>query len=273
MAARDAAVYRAHRMFDGALGRLAEIRVLRKKRLRFLRRQLGDHFALAVGGQAVGVDEELVGLEAHRHALGHVLPGKVEDFAGGRVAERRDEDHLARVQAPRDPSGVDLAYGAGELEIDAVAHADRLRGDVVARGDADLRARHGRVRQPLREQRLDLDAQHAGGFLHRLQRPLVGDAQPVHVARAYAARLELGLDLGPSAVHQREPDAERGQDADVVDEAREASALREHLAAEGDDEGAAAKGVQIRRDLAEPAHEALGMLRRRHLVFSTNCTV
>jgi hypothetical protein len=58
-----------------------------------------------------------------------------------------------------------------------------------------------------------------------------------------------------------------------VDEAREARALREHLATEGDDEGAATKGVQIGRDLAEPAHEALRMLRRRHLVFSTNCTV
>jgi hypothetical protein len=83
--------------------------------------------------------------------------------------------------------------------------------------------------------------------------------------RADAARLELGLDLRAGAVRQHEPDAERGQDADVVDEAREARALGEHLAAECHHESAAAKGVQIRRDLAEPAHEAFGVLQRSHL--------
>ena len=49
---------------------------------------------------------------------------------------------------------------------------------------------------------------------------------------------------------------ERGEQVDVVDEAREARALGDHLAAEGDDEGAAAEVVHVGRDLAEPAHEA-----------------
>ena len=83
-------------------------------------------------------------------------------------------------------------------------------------------------------------------------------AQPVRVVRAHAVRLELGLDLRTGAVRQHEPDAERGEHVHVVDEAREARALGEHLAAEGHDEGAAAKGVHVRRDLAEPADEAFG---------------
>jgi hypothetical protein len=70
-------------------------------------------------------------------------------------------------------------------------------------------------------------------------------------------------------MHEHEPDAERGEDAHIVDEAREAGPFGEHLAAEGHQKGAAAKGVQIRCDLAEPAHEALGMLQRRHFVVST----
>jgi hypothetical protein len=61
-------------------------------------------------------------------------------------------------------------------------------------------------------------------------------------------------------VHQHQPDLQRGEQVDVVDEAFEARALRDHLAAEGDDERAPAEVVHVRRDLAEPADEALGAL-------------
>jgi hypothetical protein len=155
---------------------------------------------------------------------------------------------------------VHLAHGAGELEVDAVAHADRPRGDVVPGDDADLGARHRRVRQALREEGLDLHAQHAGGVLHHRERLLVGDAKPMGVARAQAFRLHLRLDLRARPVHQHQPDLERGEQVDVVDEAFEARALGDHLAAERDDERAAAEIVHIRRDLAEPADEALGVL-------------
>ena len=54
--------------------------------------------------------------------------------------------------------------------------------------------------------------------------------------------------------------SERGEQVDVVHEAREARALGDHLAAEGDDEGAAAEVVHVGRDLAEPADEGFGLL-------------
>src|SRR5262249_43612777 len=209
--------------------------------------------------------------ERHGDAFGDVLPRKVEYLAGGRIAKGRDEYDLARVQAARDAGGVDLPDRPGELEIGALHHADGPRRDVVARRDADLRARHRRVRQSLRQQGLDLDPEHASGLLDRLQRALVGDSQSVRIVRADTARFQLRLDLWTRTVRQHEPDAERGQDADVVDEAREAGALGEHFATERHHERAAAKGVQIRRDLAEPAHEALGLLQRGHFVVSTNC--
>ncbi len=188
----------------------------------------------------------------------------------------RYQHHLACVQAARDGDRVDLAHRAGELEVDAFEHAERARGDVVAGGDADLRAGHGRVGQALREQRLELDAQHAHRLLHRDERGLVGDAQALRVLRAHAARLQLRLDLRPRAVHEHQADAERGEQVDVVDEAREARALGEHLSAEADHEGAAAERVHVRRHLAQPAHEGFLRRNRAHLagndrVVFSNC--
>src|SRR6185295_4879984 len=119
--------------------------------------------------------------------------------------------------------------------------------------------------QPLREQRLDLDAQHAGGVLHRRERALVGDAQSLRVLGAQPLFLERRFDLQPRAVHQHQADLERGEHVDVVDEAREARALGDQLTAEGDDERAAAEVVHVRRDLTEPADEIFS-----HVIFS-NC--
>ena len=130
----------------------------------------------------------------------------------------RDQHYFAGVERAADGEGVDLAHGSRIKEVDALAHADGARGDEVARVDADLRARHRRARQPLREHGLDLDAQHARRLLDRHERGVVGDAQALRVARAHAACLELGFDLRPRAVHQHEPDAERRQQVEVVHE-------------------------------------------------------
>ena len=84
----------------------------------------------------------------------------------------------ADVDRAPDRRRVDLAHDAAVDEVDAVDDADRLRGQEVARDDAHDRVGHRRVRQALRERRLDLEAQLAGRFLCAVERDRVGDAQP-----------------------------------------------------------------------------------------------
>ena len=68
-------------------------------------------------------------------------------------------------------------------------------------------------------------------------------------------------------MHQDQPDAECREQVQVVDEGEEPRALGKELAAEGDNERAAAEGVHVRRHLAQPADECFGMLRRSHCIF------
>ena len=152
---------------------------------------------------------------------------------------------------------VDLADDAAVDEVDAVDDADRLRGEEVARDDADDGVGHRRVRQALRERGLDLEAQLAGGLLCAVERDRVGDAQPLAVARLVALRAQLLVDLRPKAVHQHELDAHRLQDREVLRE-RVELAGGDQLAGDRDDEGLAVVGVDVRRHGAEPRHEGVG---------------
>ena len=132
------------------------------RRLGLARGQLAEHRALAVGRQPVDEQQQLVRAQRDRHVLRDVLPGQVEHLAGGRIAERAaPAPPRPRPGGARWPCASTLRTSAGELVVHALHHADRARGDEVAGGDADRGARHRRIRQPLREQRLDLYAQHA----------------------------------------------------------------------------------------------------------------
>jgi hypothetical protein len=68
-------------------------------------------------------------------------------------------------------------------------------------------------------------------------------------------------------VHQHQANAERGEQVEVMNEGEEARALGKELAAEGHDERAPAKGVHVRRDLAQPADERFGREQRSHCIF------
>jgi hypothetical protein len=57
-------------------------------------------------------------------------------------------------------------------------------------------------------------------------------------------------------MHQHQPDAESVQQGDVVHQFRKAR-VGHRLAAEGDDEGASAMGVDIGRGLAHPVDEGV----------------
>jgi hypothetical protein len=67
--------------------------------------------------------------------------------------------------------------------------------------------------------------------------------------------MHLGVDLRPRAMHQHQADAHAVEQRDVMDQ-RLRRARLQHFAAEGDDEGAAAKGVDVGRRLAHPGDQA-----------------
>ena len=87
----------------------------------------------------------------------------------------------------------------------------------------------------------------------------------------YAGNLDSLAEIADNSRYQfvRGDICDRAQVEAAFDRFRPDAAM--HLAAESHHERASAKGVQVRRDLAEPAHEALGMLQRGHFVVSTNC--
>ena len=224
-------------------------------------RELGVDRRLGVGRVLVdagdlGDEEELVGLQRDRRAGGDVFHRQVERLAGRREAERREQQHRADVDRAPDRRRVDLAHDAAVHEVDAVDDADRLRRQEVARDDAHDRVGHRRVRQALRERRLDLEAQLAGRLLGAVERDLVGDAQAVAVARRVALRAQLLVDLRPKAVHQDDLDAHRLQDRQVLRERGELAG-GDQLAGDRDHEGLAVVGVDVRRDRAEPRHEGV----------------
>ena len=68
-------------------------------------------------------------------------------------------------------------------------------------------------------------------------------------------------------MHQHQANAERGEQVQIVDEGEEARALGKQLATERHHEGAAAKGMHIRRYLAQPVDESFGRKWRNHCIF------
>ncbi len=76
------------------------------------------------------------------------------------------------------------------------------------------------------------------------------------------------LDLRARAMHQHQPDAQRGKQVEVMRQLDEL-AIRHHLAAERDNEGLAAESVDIGRDGTEPVNEIIGL--EWHVGHSSGC--
>ena len=150
--------------------------------------------------------------------------------------------------------GVDLAHQPAVDEVDAVDDADRPRQHEVARDDAHAGVGHRRIGQPLRESRLHVEADLAGSFLGAFERHLVGDPHLLVVARFLAAQAQLLVDLRPAAVDDDDAHAHGVQQAQVLDQRVDAAA-DDHLAGNADDEGLAAKGVDVGRDPPQPGDE------------------
>ena len=261
--ALDAAAAGAHAVLqvEAGVGRHLRRGQRREQPLGVGERELGVDRRFRVGrvladARHLGDEQQLVGLQGDRRARRDVFHRQVERLAGRREAERREQQHRADVDRAPDRRRVDLADDAAVHEVDAVDDADRPRGQEVARDDADDGVGHRRVRQALRERRLDLEAQLAGGLLGAVERDRVGDAHAVAVARLVALRAQLLVDLRPKAVHEDELDAHRLQDRQVLGERGELAG-GDQLAGDRDHEGLAVVGVDVRRHGAEPRHEGV----------------
>jgi hypothetical protein len=104
--------------------------------------------------------------------------------------------------------------------------------------------------------------------VHRLVHdPEVGGRRvglPADVVERGAILGQPRLHLRPHAVDQHQPHAQAVQQVDVVRQLHEA-AIRHQFAAKGDDEGLAAKAMDVRRGRAEPVDEIGGVFQRNGL--------
>ncbi len=153
-------------------------------------------------------------------------------------------------------AGVHLAHFPGMHVIDTVEHAEGLRRDEVAAGNANVRACHGRVRQAHREQRLDFHAQSPTRLLRRRERNVVGHAHAAMKTACVPSFLQLCFDLRARAVDENEVNAECREQIQVGREIEEA-VFGDEIAAERDHERLAAKRMDIGCNRLEPVDEAI----------------
>ena len=242
----------------------------RQQLARLQRRQFAQQPAARIGrARTIHHEDQFFGTQRHRRRFRDVLQRHIENFAGGGITQRREQHQFAEVEPVTHGRHVDFANFTGVLQIDAIEDADRLGGDEVAARHPDVGARHRRTRQAHRQQRFDLHAQTPARLFGHREGDVIGDAQSLHVARAVAEVLELGVDLRPRAMHHHQPHAQRRQQVQIVIDADKA-ALGNCFATEGDDKGAAAKRVDVRRRRAEPL-DKLVRGRQRHQCIESLC--
>jgi hypothetical protein len=83
-----------------------------------LRAQFAHQFAVLVSNLVGAEQQQLVGTQVDGGAGGDVFAGQVEDLAGRRVAQRRQQHDGALVEQAVDAFAVDPAHFAGVVVID-----------------------------------------------------------------------------------------------------------------------------------------------------------
>ena len=132
---------------------------------------------------------QFVGVQCHRSGSGNVLKREIENLACRRIADRREQYQFVVIQTIADTDRVDLAHFTGVHQINTVEYANRLGGDEITARHTDIGARHRRIRQSHRQQRLDLHAHAPAGLFRARQGDIVGDPQAVGILRAMAELL------------------------------------------------------------------------------------
>jgi len=217
-----------------------------------LRAQLAHQLAALVEQAGLGaVEHQLVGLQIDGRTGGNVFAGEVEDLPGRRITQRREQHDGALVQQSADALAVDTAHLSGVMQVDAIEHADRPRGNEVATGHAQPRALHRRGSHVHRQACLEGDAQLPDRVDHAFHGRRIGDAQVAVEAWLDASRGQARLDLRTRAEHQHQAHAEAVQQHQVVDDVGEVGMLQA-IARQHDDEGAVTVRIDVGRGVAKP---------------------
>ncbi|MNQ26856.1 hypothetical protein D3C85_401020 [compost metagenome] len=117
--------------------------------------------------------------------------------------------------------------------------------------------RHRRVGQTLAERRLDVQADFAGGFLGAFERGGVGGGQASVELMGEPLQAQLLIDLRARAVHQHQPDSQRRQQGQVLNQRIQRARLHK-FAAKRHHEGLASERMHIGGDISEPSHKLGG---------------
>ena len=233
-----------------------------RERLRLIECQLAHQRAPIVDHAGLlGEEDELRGANFGGDRGRNLFGLQTEYLPGGRIAERRSEHDGAVREALPDRLHVDPPDLAGMLVVNAVANAERPRGDEVAGGDPHPGARHRGVGDAHREQRLELDVRRADCFLGCFQGGDVGDANAADGAGRKSLRPHALLDPRPCAVDDDEVDAERAHQREIVDDAVKLR-IAGRYTVDLDDERSRPVGIDVGRGVAEPRDEAACVVAR-----------
>ena len=181
--------------------------------------------------------DQLVRAEGDRRVGRKLRRREVEGLSRHRIADGRQRHDLPRIEACLDGLHVHATDRSRVSEVHAVHDAVGPRGDEVAGGHADARARHRRPGQSHGEVSLELHPVGARRLHGHLEGVAVRHTETIHDARLDPSALEAPVDLRPGTGDQHQADAQRVQQPDVVHESPKPLA-EEGLAAEDHHEGA-----------------------------------
>ena len=219
--------------------------------------QRADQFLVQHHAALLDHENQFFRFQGNGDVGGQFFHGQIEGLAGQRIADGRQQHQLAVVEAGADGGAVGAAHLAGVLHVHAIEHAQRLGGDEVAAGHAQVGAVHWRIGHAHGQQRLDVAAGGAGRLLDHVHGGGVGDAAVAVEEAGDAVAFQQALDLRTDAVHQHDAHAQADQEVDVLRQAGELSVLQ-GFAADGQHEGLAAVGVDIGGGFAKGKHEFAG---------------
>ena len=211
-----------------------------------------DEFTACISDAiAFGQKNELGSADLGRHGGCQILGLEIEQLAGRRIAERREQHDFALFEPRSNGLVIDIAHQPGEQQIDAIDDAGRTRQYEITARNAATGGRQRPATTTERECRLDIEAHGTDYFAHFLHGRSIADTQCPDRARRDAARGETLLDLRTRAEHHHQANTDRRQQQQVADQIGEAG-IGHRLAAEIDHEGLGTVLVKIGRHLAQP---------------------
>ena len=228
-------------------GELAAGRLPFAQGVGFIRCQLAlELAAVVVQPGRLSQQNQFIRLERHRDMLGDLRGVEIEDLAGAGVSQRRQDHQIAAGEQALDRLAAHAANFTAVIEIHPAAHAQRFRRHQIAGDGGKLDTMQRRVGQPQRELGFEIETVYRGDAFDVIHDLAIGDPAPLDAHRRDTGGFQRGTDLRPDAVDQHDPNAERMQQRQILQQLA-ASRRRHRFAFHQDDEGLATVGVDVGR--------------------------